>query len=67
MARIYGFTQALPALDGDEKLFYNKRAMGVTGVDPDDSISGGGPRCRRPRKKRQTNKREHSSVRARGL
>jgi len=41
--------------------------MGVIGVDLDEVISSGEPRRRWPRKKRQNNKREHSTVRARSL
>ena len=44
-----------------------ERRLGVIGVDLDEVISSGEPRRRWPRKKRQNNKREHSTVRARGL
>jgi len=39
----------------------------VIGVDLVDAVSGREPRRRWPRKKRQNNKREHSTVRARSL
>ena len=41
--------------------------MGVIGVDLVDAVSGCRSRRRWPRKKRQNNKREHSTVRARSL
>ena len=40
---------------------------GVIGVDLVNAVSGCKPRRRWPRKKRQNYKREHSTVRARGL
>ena len=46
---------------------YNRVVLGVIGVDLVDVVSGCEPRRRGPRKKRQNNKREHSTVRARSL
>jgi hypothetical protein len=43
----------LPDLDFHPFLPYNKATTGVIGVDLGDCISGGEPRCRWPRKKRQ--------------
>ena len=49
---------------------YNRDAgltLGVIGVDLGDGISGGEPRRRWPRKKRQKHKREQQQLRARSL